>query len=151
MHQEQQDNITNLKVVQNSYNKVVAEETKFRKLDVSVIQVLEDSQEACYVLSIRDVKSEEFKHFQLGISNFTNFTITKFNIEEAIAAASKAAYLAEILKSETLPKLEKFISAQQIKDWSIENQQFNKLNKLKKSNPEAFFYWYKTLELVGNV
>ena len=102
-------------------------------------------------MSIRDVKSEEFKHLQLGISNFTNFTITKFNIEEAITAASKAAYLAEILKSETLPKLEKFISPQQIKDWSIENQQFNKLNKLKKSNPEAFFYWYKTLELVGNV
>ena len=145
------DNITNLKVVQNSYNKVVAEETKFRKLDVSVIQVLEDSQEACYVLSIRDVKSEEFKHLQLGISNFTNFTITKFNIEEAITAASKAAYLAEVLKNEIVPKLEKFISPQQIKDWSIENQQFNKLNKLKKSNPEAFFYWYKTLELVGNV
>lgn len=145
------DNITNLKVVQNSYNKVVAEETKFRKLEVSVIQVLEDSQEACYVLSIRDVKSEEFKHLQLGISNFTNFTITKFNIEEAIIAASKAAYLAEVLKIETVQKLEKFISPQQIKDWSIENQQFNKLNKLKKSNPEAFFYWYKTLELVGNV
>jgi primosomal protein N'' len=77
--------------------------------------------------------------------------LPKFNIEEAITAASKAAYLAEILKSEIVQKLEKFISPQQIKDWSIENQQFNKLNKLKKSNPEAFFYWYKTLELVGNV
>ena len=29
----------------------------------------------------------------------------------------------------------------------IENQQFNKLNKLKKSNPEAFFYWYITISL----
>ncbi|WP_066219071.1 nucleotidyl transferase AbiEii/AbiGii toxin family protein [Formosa haliotis] len=139
------DNITDLKTVQNSYNKVVAEEIKFRKLNVSAIHVLEDTQEACYILATRDVKSEEFKHLQLGISNFTNFIITKFNIEEAITAAAKTAYLAEVLKNEIVSDLEKFKSPKQIKDWTIENQQFNKLNKLKKSNPEAFFYWYKSM------
>jgi len=35
----------------------------------------------------------------------------------------------------------------QIKDWTISNPLYNKLNKLKKTNPEAFFYWYKTLSL----
>ncbi|WP_169817271.1 nucleotidyl transferase AbiEii/AbiGii toxin family protein [Gelidibacter algens] len=136
------DNITDLKVVQNSYNKVVEEEIKFRKLKVSAHQVLEDTQEACFVLSTRDGNSEEFKQLQLGVSNFTNFTISRFNLEEAITAASKAAYLAEVLKNETLTKLEIFKNPSQVKDWMIENQQFNKLNKLKKSNPEAFFYWY---------
>lgn len=136
------DNITDLKVVQSSYNKVVDEEIKFRKLTVTPIEVLEDTQEACYVLSTRDTNSEEFKHLQLGVSNFTNFTISRFNIEEAITAASKAAYLAEVLKNEPLIKLEVFKNTLQVKDWVIENQQFKKLNKLKKSNPEAFFYWY---------
>jgi hypothetical protein len=33
----------------------------------------------------------------------------------------------------------------EIREWLIEDQRFNKLNKLKKTNPEAFFYWVKVL------
>ena len=29
----------------------------------------------------------------------------------------------------------------------IENTQLNKLNKLKKNNPEAFYYWYKAINI----
>lgn len=141
------DKITDVNLVRESYNRVVKEEIKFRKLKLSNLQVLEDTQEACYVLSTRDAKSEEFKQLQLGIRNFTNFTISKFNIDEAITAASKTAYLAEILKNAKFSSLEKFKNPLQIKDWVIEQQQFNKLNKLKKSNPEAFFYWYKVLSM----
>lgn len=141
------DNMSDLNVVRNSYSKVIEEEIKFRKLEVSANQVLDDTQEACYVLSTRDVNSEEFKHLQLGISNFTNFTISRFNIDEAITAASKTAYLSEVLKNEKIASLEKYSNSEQVKDWVIENQQFNKLNKLKKSNPEAFFYWYITVSI----
>lgn len=141
------DNMSDLNVVRKSYGKVVEEEIKFRKLEVSAKQVLEDTQEACYVLATRDTKSEEFKHLQLGISNFTNFTISRFNIDEAITAASKTAYLSEVLNNEKIASLEKYSNPEQIKDWVIENQQFNKLNKLKKSNPEAFFYWFKTISI----
>ena len=141
------DVIADVKVVRESYNKVVKEEIEFRKREVSSAQVLEDTQEACYVLSTRDVNSNEFKQLQLGISNFVNYTISKFNIEEAITAAAKAAYLAEVLKNAKLSSLEKFENPLQVKDWLIENQEFNKLNKLKKSNPEAFFYWYKAVSM----
>lgn len=141
------DNMSNLNVVRKSYSKVVEEEIKFRKLEVSANQVLEDTQEACYILATRDNKSEEFKHLQLGISNFTNFTISRFNIDEAITAASKTAYLSEVLKNEKIASLEKYSNSEQVKDWVIENQLFNKLNKLKKSNPEAFFYWYITVSI----
>ena len=37
----------------------------------------------------------------------------------------------------------------EVKDWNIINQQYNKLNKLKKSNPEAFFYWFNALTLLN--
>jgi len=141
------ENVSDLAKVRRSYNKVVEEEIKFRKLELSAIQVLEDTQEACYVLARRDEDSDEFKHLQLGVRNFTNFTISRFNIDEAIIAASKAAYLSEVLKNGNKSSLEKFDNPLQIKDWLIENQQFNKLNKLKKSNPEAFFYWHKTISI----
>lgn len=34
-----------------------------------------------------------------------------------------------------------------MKDWTIGEPMNTKLNRLKKSNPEAFFYWYKIYEL----
>jgi len=141
------DNISDLNVVRSSYAKVVKEELTFRKLDITAEQVLDDTQEACFVLSTRDTKSDEFKHLQTGVSNFTNFTIERFNIEEAITAASKVAYLSELIKTGKEIKIERFSNPLEVKDWLIETPQYNKINKLKKSNPEAFFYWWKTLSI----
>lgn len=140
-------NISDLDILRKSYEKVVAEELAFRNLDITAEQVLADTQEACFVLSTRDTKSEEFKHLQTGISNFTNFTIIRFNIEEAITATAKVAYLAEIIKTESTTKIERFSNPLEVRDLSIESAPYNRLNKLKKSNPEAFFYWYKALEI----
>lgn len=137
------DNITNLEIVRSSYNKVVKEEIGFRKLDITANEVLEDTWKACYALAERDIKSEEFNHLQLGIRNFTNFTIDRFSIDEAITAGAKVAYLIKLLQSEKEIKIERFKNPLEIKDWLIEDQQYNKLNKLKKNNPEAFYYWYK--------
>ena len=37
----------------------------------------------------------------------------------------------------------RFENAEQIIDWKIETPLDTKLNKLRKTNPEAFFYWYQ--------
>lgn len=110
------------------------------------MEVLEDTRQACYVLAERDAKSEDFKQLQLGIRNFTNFTIDRFNIDEAITAAAKVAYLTKLIQSDEPIKIEQFKNPIEIKDWIIENPQYNKLNKLKKNNPEAFYYWYKAIK-----
>jgi len=39
--------------------------------------------------------------------------------------------------------IERFTDPLEIASWIIEQPFNTKLNKLKKSNPEAFFYWYK--------
>jgi len=137
------DNITNLEVVRSSYNKVVKVEIGFRKLDITATKVLEDTWQACYTLAERDIKSEEFNQLQVGIRNFTNFTIDRFNIDEAITAAAKVAYLSKLLQSSKEVNIERFKNPLEIKNWIIEDQEYNKLNKLKKNNPEAFYYWYK--------
>lgn len=141
------DRITDLTVVRSSYERVVSGEMSFRKLAVSPTDVLEDTREACYTLAERDAKSEAFKHLQLGIKNFTNFTIARFSIEEAIAAAAKVAYLTSLLNKGGNQGIERFKNPLEIKDWLIEDQTYNKLNKLKKTNPEAFFYWYKSISI----
>jgi hypothetical protein len=139
------DKITDLKVVRNSYSKVVQDEINYRKLDIDMDEVLRDTRDACYTLAERDLKSSEFNNLQLGIKNFTNFTIERFSLEEAITAAAKVAYMTTLLSNEKNQGIERFKNPLEIKDWLIENPNYNKLNKQKKTNPEAFFYWYKSL------
>ena len=139
------NNMTDLTVVKNSYNKLIQEEIGFRKLDITDKEVLEDTWQACYTLAERNEKSADFKQLQKGIINFTNFPIEQFNIDQAIIAAAKVAYLTQLLQNEGEVKIVRFTNPLDIKDWSIEDTQYNKLNKLKKNNPEAFYYWYKAL------
>lgn len=139
------DNIENLEVVINSYRRVVKEEIGFRKLDLNVNTVLADTLDTCYALFERNNRSEEFKQLQQGIRNFTNFTIDRFSIDVAITAGAKVAYLSKLIQLGKLTTIERFKNPLQIKDWLIEDPEYNKLNKLKKSNPEAFYYWFKAL------
>ncbi|OYQ46017.1 nucleotidyl transferase AbiEii/AbiGii toxin family protein [Flavobacterium aurantiibacter] len=141
------DNISDLAVVKNSYNKVVQEEIGFRKLDNTATEVLDDTWQACYTLAERNIKSEEFSQLQLGIKNFTNFTIDRFSIDEAITAAAKVAYLTKLLQSSKELNLERFKNPLEIKDWLIEDLEYNRLNQLKKNNPEAFYYWFKAVSI----
>lgn len=67
-------------------------------------------------------------------------------MEKAIVHASKAAYLATLIKVDAA-KIEKYNNPLQMKDW-INGEPMNiKLIRLKKSNPGAFFYWYKIYEI----
>src|SRR5690606_6637413 len=58
------DQITDFDVVKESYSRVVQEEIGFRKLNMNADEVLKDTWQACYTLTERDTKSEEFKHLQ---------------------------------------------------------------------------------------
>jgi len=141
------DNMENIKTARNSFMEVVKEEIAFRKLNIEWHQVLDDIENTCYLLVERDQTSKQFLHLQTGIRNLTNFIIGRFNIEEAITAGAKVAYFSALLRNEnpTLPS--RYNGPNEITDWVIDQSSKPRLNKLKKSNPEAFFYWYKTYKL----
>ena len=140
------DNITNLEIVRSSYNKVVQEEIGFRKLEITANEVLKDTWQACYTLAERNEKLEDFEQLQKGIINFTNFPIEQFRIDQAITAAAKVAYLTQLIQNEEDGTIVRFTNPLEIKDWLIEYPEYNKLNKLKKNNPEAFYYWVIALK-----
>lgn len=133
------DHVIDLKMVKASYDKIVTEELGFRKLKLTKEDVLNDTVEACLTLSERNPKSEDFNHLQTGIRNFTNFSLTPFRIEEAIVTGAKVAYLVSLLRSDG-NYIERYGKPTDVKDWLIEDQDYNKLNKQKKTNPQAFYY-----------
>ncbi len=84
---------------------------------------------------------------QNGISQIRAFIFSEtYQIEKAIVHAAKVAYLSKLIELKE-NKLDRFVSALHVKDWTIEQPFCTRLNRLKKSNPQAFFYWYKTYEL----
>lgn len=136
---------TDFELVKKSFLKVVHEEIAFRKLDISWKQVLQDTTEACHILAQRNLTRPEFIHLQTGITNITNFVLDRFKIEEAITASAKTAYLCSLLEADETPAPVRFESPAQIASLTIESMNHLELNRLKKTNPEAFYYWHKSI------
>jgi hypothetical protein len=95
------------------------------------------------------IDNENFKLLQDGIKRIQNFIHSeRYMLDTAIINASKVAYLSTLI-SNNLTEVEHFDknNIQKLQNAIIENPLSTKLNKLKKSNIEAFFYWNKVYEI----
>jgi len=110
--------------------------------------VLEDIFETSLCIATRGTDGKgEFEELQLGMDRVRRYIFSEsYHLEKAITDASKAAYLSTLIKYNA-KNVSKFKDPLELKDWLIEEPMNTKLNKFKKSNPEAFFYWYKIYEL----
>lgn len=143
------DLVTKIEIIQSTFKKFALTELSYRNLDsLSEKDVLEDIYQTalCIVTRGADGK-EEFIQLQQGIQRITRFVFSEsYHLEKAITHASKAAYLATLIRYDA-KSIEKYGNPLDMKDWAIGEPLNTKLNRLKKSNPEAFFYWYKIYEL----
>lgn len=84
-----------------------------------------------------------------GIGQLKQYIFSEnYHIEKAVIHAARAAYVVALIKTNQT-EIRRFSEPLELKDWVIGNQKYNKLNKLKKSNPEAYFYWHHTLTLLN--
>ena len=131
------------------FSKIAPVELSYRGMDTTNLSpIYDDIRNTSLNITTRGlVNKEKFDLLQKGIKNIKPFMYkSQYRIEEAIADAAKAAYLATSIE---LGKefVEHYESPNQIIDASIGKVYTTKLNKLKMNNPEAFFYWWKTEEL----
>jgi len=90
-----------------------------------------------------------FKLLQEGIKRIQSFIHSeRYTLDTAIINASKVAYLSTLL-SDNLTNVSHFDkeNIQELQNSTIKNPLPTKLNKLKKSNIEAFYYWWKIYEI----
>jgi hypothetical protein len=144
------DNVSDIENIKSTFKTFAVTELSYRELDnLTEEDVIEDIYQTalCVVTRGADGKGN-FEELQKGIQRISRFVFSEsYHIEKAIVHASKAAYLATLIKANTT-KIEKYNNPLQMKDWTIGEPMNLRLNRLKKSNPEAFFYWYKIYELI---
>ncbi len=145
------DMIKNIDTVSTVFNQFAKTEISYRNLDANPEDVLNDILETAIVLATRGkVGNGNFKELQTGIQNIKNYIFSEnFHIERAMIPAAKAAYLSAILLSET-KEICRFNTPLELANWTIQQPFETRLNKLKKTNPEAFFYWYETFIIRSN-
>jgi predicted nucleotidyltransferase component of viral defense system len=142
------DKVNDLSIVKNTFYQFAKTELMYRNMEGNTEDVLEDIYQTslCIVSRGQDGRGD-FEELQAGIKRIKAFIFSEnYHLEKAIIHASKVAYLATLIKNNA-NKIEKYTKKQQMKDWVILEVMNTKLNKLKKSNPEAFFYWFKIFKL----
>ena len=143
------DVISNIGILKSTFYKFAAKELVYRnQYETKESDVLEDVYQTslCIVTRGSDGKGN-FTLLQEGIQRISRFVFSEsYYLDKAITSASKAAYLSALIKYDSQP-VEKFKDPIQVKDWSISAPMNTKLNRLKKSNPEAFFYWYQIFKI----
>jgi predicted nucleotidyltransferase component of viral defense system len=136
-------------LVKKAFENFASTELKYRNQSkLTVGDVLDDIYQTSLCLVSRGADGKgDFDHLQTGIQRVSRFIFSEsFHIDRAISFASKAAYVSALIKSNKA-EIEKFKNPAIMKDWTIGEPFWPRLNRLKKSNPEAFFYWYKIFEL----
>ena len=145
------DIITDLSVTSGTFKKFAMVELQYRGLEADAIQVVLDdiyNTAMCIVLRGQD-NPEEFQLLQDGIKRVRGFIHSEvYSLESAITNASKAAYLSKLI-SRGLNEVKHYNPAEVslLADAMIQSPRSTKLNKLKKTNTEAFFYWNEIQKL----
>jgi len=145
------DDIEDITTVATTFKKFALTELNYRDKGVDIQIVIDDIFETALTISTRGKDGKaNFAALQEGISQIKAFIFSEsYHIEKAIAHVAKAAYLVKLIEHEATTFV-RFSDPMEIKDWVIEQPFYTRLNKLKKSNPEAFFYWFKVYELEIN-
>lgn len=137
------DQVADLNILKKTFRAIASAESMYRpEKQLHVEAVLEDIYQTSLCLTTRGAIGDgNFNALQEGIRRVTDFIFSEgYHLEKAITHASKAAYLSVLIKTD-VSQIFHYTPATEMMDWTIGAPLPTKLNKLKKSNPEAFFYW----------
>ncbi len=143
------DRMQDLDITSRSFKAIANMELGYRNLGHDLLQIYHDIRQTALNISTRGfVDKDKFALLQKGIISIKPFMYkSAYRIEEAIIDAAKAAYLATLIEKGQ-DKVERFTSTSLAENLRIEPILPTKLNKLRISMPEAYYYWAKTSRLL---
>lgn len=138
-----------------TYERIANMELEFRKLaSITTRDVLQDTLNTALMLGMRGYKYDQSEYDELdkGIRSLRNHIYEgTFTPEDAIVAGSKVAYLSALTLIHS-PKIFRFDRKADISSLHINaRDDLQRLEKLKKSSIESFYYYFQTLELLSKI
>ena len=134
-----------LAITRETFVRFAAIELQYRHQNPDNIQqVLEDIYQTAICICLRGLKNpDEYKLLQDGINRIGSFMIGgKYTLDSAIVNAAKAAYLSKLLETGRNEIHHYNLDLLgELTDRVLQQPMPTKLNKLKKTHPEAFFYF----------
>lgn len=136
-------------VTARTFHAFAKTELAYRNIEGDTKFVLDDIFNTSLTITSKgQLGNSNMAALMLGIGQLKQYIFSEtYHIEKAVTHSAKAAYISTLIRTGE-KNIHRFIDPMEIKDWNIGNQQYNKLNKLRKSNPEAFYYWYRSLTLL---
>lgn len=142
------DQANDLAEIKSAFNKCAAQELTYRGLHaLDSTDVLEDILKTACIIGGRGSSAKEtFLKLEDGIRRIKSHIIDRnYIVEEAVVSASKAAYLACLLKFNQTT-IDHYNSSEQLPELTG-TPLFKKMAKIKKFSPEAYYYFVKAQEL----
>lgn len=138
------EEVSDIEIIRNTFTKLAEIEAKYRQLDIVPNDVLEDMYQTVLCMALRGQDGNcRFEDLLSGINQLKQYIISEiFTFEKALQSTGKIAYLSRMIAQNNRSSIEKFDTQINLKDLVIKQPHNTKLNKLKKTNPDAFWYWW---------
>jgi hypothetical protein len=140
-----------LHAVRRVYGRVSELESGYRGGGVTLTGALDDTLQASLCLGLHRLKgvpeSADALMLEDGVRRLTSHLVNhRFNLDVAKIAAAKAALLSRLISREevnpSLPLWRTSPELEELRALSIDGD-WEKLNRLKAVNPEAFYFWHQ--------
>lgn len=137
-----------------AFDRVVAQETGYRRQSgVRPLHVLDDCFDAALTIAVRGKNrpQPEFTELSAGIKKLGSYVFQRgFHLEHAINCSAKVACLSMAIRSGATG-IVRFSDKPSLPEKITADGPFSTLNKLKKSDVEAFYYWHTALEFHSRI
>lgn len=144
------DQMSNIETVRSTFISIAEQELEYREVrgTLSYKDVLDDVFDTSRTLASRGtVNEDKFKLLESGVQSLKSFVFSSnYIIESAVNSSAKAAYLSLLLKYE-INEIERYNPKIKVKDLTMPNQP-KVFKKIINYDPEAYFYWYKSFEIL---
>lgn len=146
------EQVDDLETTAKSFDRIAEVELSYRGMANNLQLIYEDIRQTSLCLATRGLEgSGQFDALQHGIQRIKSFMFgNRYLIDDAIRDASRAAYIATLLEVGQT-EIEKYDGDfNSIASLEIAPALTSRLNKLKRTSPEAYYYWAKTSYLLQN-
>lgn len=147
------DKIDNLETTAMSFKRIASVEMAYRHLENDHNAICEDIRDTALCLTTQGHAGRgQFDSLQKGLTRIKSFMFgNKYTFEDAVRDVAIAAYIATLLQTDN-KDVEKYNgNPETVAELKISSSLTNRLNRLKRFQPEAYFYWAKTGELLDKL